>query len=56
MGIAMAGMLTASLTTLPDGAWEAVFGRARGLVRLAGHRATPPERRRALAGGHHPPT
>ena len=30
MGIAMAGMLTANLRTLPDGAWEAIFGALTG--------------------------
>jgi hypothetical protein len=28
MGIAMAGMLTASLTTLPNGTWDVIFGVA----------------------------
>ena len=55
MGIAMAGMLTASLTTLPDGAWEAVSavlaawfaGRVIADVRRSGAGA--------LAGGHYLP-
>lgn len=55
MGIAMAGMLTASLTTLPDGAWEAVSavlaawfaGRVLADVRRSGAGA--------LAGGHYLP-
>lgn len=55
MGIAMAGMLTASLTTLPDGAWEAVSavltawfaGRVIADVRRSGAGA--------LAAGHYLP-
>ena len=52
MGIAMAGMLVPALQTLPDGAWEAIFGvmtawfayRVVGDARASGVRA--------LAGGH----
>ena len=55
MGIAMAGTLTASLRTLPDGAWAAVFGvmtawfgyqvardaRVEGVHALSGARCAP---------------
>ena len=52
MGIAMASMLVPALQTLPDGAWEAIFGvmtawfayRVVGDARASGVRA--------LAGGH----
>ena len=50
MGIAMAGMLAPSLTTLPNDAWVVVFARADGLVRLPG-RARLPGQRRPGAGG-----
>lgn len=52
MGIAMAGMLTSRLTTLPGGAWEAIFG---GLIAWFAFRVTLDARVsgvRALAGGH----
>jgi hypothetical protein len=52
MGIAMAGMLASALTTMPDTAWEVIFGlltvwfacRVVGDLRAEGSRA--------LAGGH----
>jgi hypothetical protein len=52
MAIAMAGVLTASLTTLPDAAWEVVFGllTAWFAARLA--LDTRGSGWRALAGGH----
>jgi hypothetical protein len=52
MAIAMAGMLTASLTTLPDTAWEVIFGllTAWFAVRLALDTRTSGSR--ALAVGH----
>ncbi len=52
MAIAMAGMLAASLTTLPDTVWEAVFGL---LTAWFGYRVWRDARGsgvRALAGGH----
>ena len=52
MGIAMAGMLTASLTTLPNGAWVAVFAV---LTAWFGYRVVRDYRAsgaRALAVGH----
>ena len=52
MGIAMAGMLASSLTTLPNGAWEVIFARADRLVRLPGGARRQANGVRALAGGH----
>ena len=52
MAIAMAGMLVGSLRTLPDGAWEVVFGV---LTAWFGYRVVRDARAsgvRALAGGH----
>ena len=52
MGIAMAGMLVSSLTTLPNGAWEVIFAL---LTVWFGYRVIRDARRsgvRALAGGH----
>ena len=51
MGIAIAGMLTASLTTLPDGAWEAVIPAVLAAW-FAGrvHRRRSPERPRRGTG------
>jgi Domain of unknown function (DUF5134) len=55
MGIAMAGTLTAALHTLPDAAWEVVFGlltvwfAARVVREIRGHGT------RLLAEGHHLP-
>jgi hypothetical protein len=52
MGIAMAGMLASSLTTLPSGAWEVIFAL---LTVWFGYRVVRDTRSngvRALAGGH----
>ena len=52
MAIAMAGMLVGSLRTLPDSAWEVVFGV---LTAWFGYRVVRDARTsgvRALAGGH----
>jgi hypothetical protein len=52
MGIAMAGMLASSLTTLPSGAWEVIFAL---LTVWFGYRVVRDARSngvRALAGGH----
>ena len=52
MGIAMAGMLVSSLTTLPNSAWEVIFAL---LTVWFGYRVIRDARRsgvRALAGGH----
>jgi Domain of unknown function (DUF5134) len=55
MGIAMAGMLTARLATLPNGVWAAVFGV---LTAWFGYQVTRDSRgrgARAVAGSHHTP-
>jgi Domain of unknown function (DUF5134) len=55
MSIAMAGMLTASLRTLPDGAWEVIFGV---LTAVLGWRVASDTRGRpirAVAGSHYVP-
>jgi Domain of unknown function (DUF5134) len=52
MAIAMAGVLTPSLSTLPDGAWEVIFGL---MIVWFGFRVVTDARAngvRALAGGH----
>jgi uncharacterized membrane protein YfcA len=52
MAVAMAGMLVASLTTLPNSAWEVIFGL---LTAWFAYRVTRDARAngiRALAGGH----
>jgi hypothetical protein len=52
MGIAMAGMLASSLTTLSSGGWEVIFGL---LAAWFGYRVVRDARAngvRALAGGH----
>ncbi|HEX8009262.1 MAG TPA: DUF5134 domain-containing protein, partial [Trebonia sp.] len=52
MGIAMAGMLVSSLTTLSSGAWQVIFGL---LTAWFGYRVVRDARAngvRALAGGH----
>jgi hypothetical protein len=55
MAIAMAGMLTASLTTLPDGAWEMVFGPITAWFAWRVWRDARGNGVRALAGGHYAP-
>lgn len=55
MGIAMAGMLTASLATLPDGAWEAIFGVLTAWFAYQVARDTHGSGARAVAGSHHAP-
>jgi Domain of unknown function (DUF5134) len=55
MGIAMAGMLASSLTTLPNGAWEVISAL---LTVWFGYRVIRDARSngvRALAGGHYAP-
>src|SRR3982074_1794787 len=55
MGIAMAGMLTARLSTLPDNAWAGIFGV---LTAWFGYQVTQETRgrgARAVASGHHTP-
>jgi Domain of unknown function (DUF5134) len=52
MGIAMAGMLVASLRTLPNVAWEVIFGIMTGWFGYRVVRDSRVSRARALAGGH----
>jgi hypothetical protein len=55
MGIAMAGMLTASLTTLPDGAWEVIFGVLTGWFAYRVAQDARGSGARAVASSHHAP-
>jgi hypothetical protein len=55
MGIAMAGMLTASLATLPGGAWAAIFGLLTAWFGFRAAQDTRGNGARALAGSHHAP-
>ncbi len=52
MALAMAGMLTASLKTLPDGAWEVIFGVMTAWFAYRVIRDGQVSGVRALAGGH----
>jgi hypothetical protein len=52
MGVAMAGMLAASLTTLTPGAWEAIFGALTGWFAWRAARDARAAGIRALASGH----
>jgi len=52
MGLAMAGMLASSLTTLPDTAWEVVFGVLSAWFAYRVVRDARVNGVRALAGGH----
>jgi len=52
MAIAMAGMLTASLQTLPNGAWEVIFAVLTAWFAYRVIRDTQVSGVRALAGGH----
>jgi hypothetical protein len=52
MAIAMAGMLTAGLQTLPDGAWEVIFGILTAWFAYRVARDLQVSGTRALAGGH----
>jgi len=52
MGIAMAGMLTSSLTTLPNAAWEVIFALLTAWFGYRVVRDTRTSGARALAGGH----
>jgi hypothetical protein len=52
MAIAMAGMLTASLQTLPNGAWEVIFGLLTAWFAYRVARDFQVSGARALAGGH----
>jgi Domain of unknown function (DUF5134) len=52
MAIAMAGMLASALRTLPDGAWEVVFGVMTAWFAYRVVRDAQVSGVRALAGGH----
>ena len=52
MAIAMAGMLVSSLSTLPDTAWEAIFGMLTAWFAYRVIRDARANGTRALAGGH----
>jgi hypothetical protein len=52
MGIAMAGTLTAALTTLPDTAWEIIFGLTTAWFAWRVWRDASANGVRALAAGH----
>jgi hypothetical protein len=53
MGIAMAGMLTASLNTLPDGAWEVIFGIATAWFAWRVYQDARGSGTRAMMRGHY---
>ena len=55
MGIAMAGMLVASLTTLPNGVWDAVFAVLTAWFGWRVYRESRGEGVRVLADGHRMP-
>jgi hypothetical protein len=55
MGIAMAGMLTARLSTLPNGAWAAIFGLLTAWFAYQVTQETRGRGVRAVASGHHTP-
>ena len=52
MAIAMAGMLVTGLSTLPDAAWEVIFGVLTGWFAYRVFRDARVNGTRALAGGH----
>ncbi len=55
MGIAMAGMLVASLTTLPNGVWDGVFAVLTAWFGWRVYREAGGEGARVLADGHRMP-
>jgi len=55
MGIAMAGMLVASLTTLPNGVWDAIFAVMTAWFGWRVYRESRAEGVRVLADGHRMP-
>jgi Domain of unknown function (DUF5134) len=55
MGIAMAGMLVASLTTLPNGVWDAIFAVLTAWFGWRVYRESRGQGARVLADGHHMP-
>ncbi len=55
MGIAMAGMLVASLTTLPNGVWDAIFAVLTAWFGWRVYRESRVQGARVLSDGHHMP-
>ena len=55
MGIAMAGMLVASLTTLPNDVWDVIFAVLTGWFGWRVYRESRGEGARVLADGCHMP-
>jgi uncharacterized protein DUF5134 len=55
MGIAMAGLLTASLRTLPDGVWEMIFGALTGWFAWRVYQEARGSRASVPASDHHVP-
>jgi Domain of unknown function (DUF5134) len=55
MGIAMAGMLVAGLTTLPNGVWDAIFAMLTAWFGWRVYRESRAEGVRVLADGHRMP-
>jgi Domain of unknown function (DUF5134) len=55
MGIAMAGLLTASLRTLPDGTWEMIFGALTGWFAWRVYQEARRSRASVPASVHHVP-
>jgi Domain of unknown function (DUF5134) len=55
MGIAMAGMLVASLTTLPNGVWDAIFAVLTAWFGWRVYRESRWQGAHVLADGHHMP-
>jgi len=55
MGIAMAGMLVASLTTLPNDAWDVIFAVMTAWFGWQVYRESGRQGARVLADGHHMP-
>jgi hypothetical protein len=55
MGIAMAGMLVVSLTTLPNGLWDAIFAVLTSWFGWRVYRESRGQGARVLADGHHMP-
>jgi hypothetical protein len=53
IGISMAGILAARLQTVPNTAWEVIFGTATAWFTWQVVRDATAEGARALAGGHH---
>jgi hypothetical protein len=55
VGIAMAGMLVTSLTTLPNGVWDVIFALLTAWFGWRVYRESRGEGARVLADGHHMP-